>query len=156
MIKRYFLVGFMMILAGCSTASKERGVRNVETGATVAAIGNTPGAGVVVFAAVIYDFLREKPVFKRTEGLNTVILKRLPGFPGFYKRALEKFKSGELMGEGAAKRANEEAYSTGKPLYLGYSEGGEKSMVFAFSNASDVVRIMTPAEAESEKATKGL
>ena len=87
--------------------------------------------------------------------MNTVILKRIPGFPGFYKRALEKFKSGDLMGEGSERGANENTYQTGRFLYLGYNEGGEKSVVFAFSKASDVVKIMTPAEAEAEKTVKG-
>lgn len=142
-------------LVGCSTASKEHSARNIQTGAAIAAVGNTPGAGVVGIAAALYDFLREKPVFKRTEGMNTVILKRVPGFPGFYKRALDKFKSGDLMGDGAVKLAHEEAYSAGKPLYLGYSEGDEKSVVFAFSNASNVVKVMTPTEADAEKTAKG-
>ncbi len=145
----------VVFAAGCSTTSQERVSSGLQAGTAMSAIGHVPGVGVVAFTSVLYDFLREKPVFKRTEGMNAVILKRIPGFPGFYKRALDKFKSGALIEEDGQKSANEAAYAAGKTLYLRYSEGGEKEVVFAFSKTSDVVKIMTPAEAGAEKAAKG-
>lgn len=143
-----------LLMVGCSTTQKEHGARNVQTAATINALGNVPGAGIVGIGAVVYDFLREKPKFVRSEGINAVILKRIPGYHVFYKNGLDKFKSGELMGEGAQKAANEKLYVEGKRLYLMHANAGNK-MVFAFSSANEIVNIMTEEEMLKEVGGSG-
>jgi hypothetical protein len=147
---RVVVIVACVVIAGCSTASKEHGARNVQTGAAIAAAGNAPGAGIVGLAAVLYDFMREKPKFERSAGVNEVILKRIPGYASFYKRGLDNFKSGDLLGSGAVREANEQAYAAGKKLYLEHAEGNNK-LIFAFSKASNLVKIITPEEALMEQ-----
>lgn len=149
MNKSIALLLMLVFVTGCSTTQKETGARNTQTAATIGAIGGVPGAGIIGFGAAIYDFVRHKPKFQRTDGVNQIILKRIPGYPTFYKSGLDKFRSGELMGAGSVREANEKLYAEGKRLYLLHEEGSNK-IIFAFSSESDVVNVMTSEEMAKE------